>query len=121
MLYFPWYNENTDLLGGYSTYEEHYHHVHSVILSNERKYSRSDIEDIQIDENGYPEHAWNQLAPGSEANRAESLEEGSEVLTEMSAQDLMDSANLFTSTTTSTIHARFEGAVKSHKMSIECS
>ena len=26
MLYFPWFNEETDLLGGYGTYEEHYHH-----------------------------------------------------------------------------------------------
>ena len=24
MLYYPWYNERTDLLGSYSTYEEHY-------------------------------------------------------------------------------------------------
>ena len=23
-LYYPWYNEDADLLGGYSTYEEHY-------------------------------------------------------------------------------------------------
>ena len=36
MLYLPWYNEDTDLLGGYSTYEEHYHHVYSTIVA---KYS----------------------------------------------------------------------------------
>ena len=64
MLYFPWYNEDTDLLGGYSTYEEHYRQVHSVILSNESKYTTSDVENIQIDKNSQPEHAWNQLAPG---------------------------------------------------------
>ena len=29
MLYYPWYNEQADLLGGYLTYEEHYQHVHS--------------------------------------------------------------------------------------------
>ncbi len=39
MLYYPWYNESTDLLGGYSTYEQHYHHVRSIVLVNENKYS----------------------------------------------------------------------------------
>ena len=32
MLYFPWYNEQTDLLGGYSTYEQHYNHVKQLCL-----------------------------------------------------------------------------------------
>ena len=36
MLYFPWFNESTDLLGGYSTYEEHYNHVKSTITGNEK-------------------------------------------------------------------------------------
>ena len=39
MLYFPWYNEDTDLLGGYATYEEHYRHVHATVVANESKYS----------------------------------------------------------------------------------
>lgn len=110
MLYFPWYNEETDLLSGYSTYEEHYHQVRSIVISNEKKYNKSDIDDIQLDENSPPEHAWNQIAPGSEASRAQSLAEGSETLTTLSEQDITDSANLFSSTTTSTLHARFESA-----------
>ena len=28
VLYFPWYNEQYDLLDSYSTYEEHYNHVY---------------------------------------------------------------------------------------------
>ena len=28
MLYYPWYDEKRDLLGSYSTYEEHYRHVY---------------------------------------------------------------------------------------------
>ena len=98
------------MLSGYSTYEEYYHQVRSIVISNEKKYNKSDIDDIQLDENSPPEHAWNQIAPGSEATRAQSLAEGSETLTTLSEQDITDSANLFTSTTTSTLHARFESA-----------
>ena len=62
MLYFPWYNEETDLLGGYSTYEEHYHQVCSIVVSNEKKYNKCGIDGTQLDENSPPEHAWNQIA-----------------------------------------------------------
>ena len=54
MLYYPWYNEQTDLLGGYSTYEEHYRHVHSTVVANESKYSQADVDDVNIDEDGPP-------------------------------------------------------------------
>ena len=40
MLYYPWYNETTDLLGGYSTYEEHYNHVKSIIIAKEQNTHR---------------------------------------------------------------------------------
>ena len=43
MLYFPWYNEQTDLLGGYSTYEEHYNQVNHIVDTNESKYTQNDI------------------------------------------------------------------------------
>ena len=55
MLYFPWYDESTDLLGGYSTYEEHYRHVCSIVLNNESKYTEADVGDLEVDENGPPE------------------------------------------------------------------
>ena len=84
--------------------------VHSIVVSNEKKYNKTDIDGIQLDENSSPEDAWNQIASGSEASRAQSLAEGSETLTALSEQDSTDSANLFTSTTTSTLHARFESA-----------
>ena len=45
MLYYPWYNEQTDLLGGYSTYEALYKHVSNIVRTNESKYTKSDIED----------------------------------------------------------------------------
>ena len=54
MLYYPWYDKQADLLGGYSMYEEHYRHVHSTVLPNESKYSQADVDDVHIDEDGPP-------------------------------------------------------------------
>ena len=116
MLYFPWYNETTDLLGGYSTYEEHYHHVKHVIIANELKYTQTDVDSVEIDENNFPEHVWNQVAPNTESSRAQSLAEGVEPLTEMSQEDLEHHANLFTSTTQSSVHARFETAANKQEI-----
>lgn len=63
MLYYPWYNEQTDLLGGYSTYEQHYRRVQSTVVDNESKYSQTDVDDIEVDEDGLPEHLWCHIAP----------------------------------------------------------
>ena len=116
MLYFPWYNEEIDLLGGHSTYELHYRIVHAIVLTNEQKYTLSNIEDIELDEDGPPQHVWDQLAPGTEANRLEQEAEGPESLTEMSEQDVRDSRDLFTASTTSTLHVRFEGVANSNEI-----
>ena len=35
MLYYPWYDESNDILGGYTTYEEHHNHVKSTVVTNE--------------------------------------------------------------------------------------
>lgn len=48
-----WYDENRDLLGAY---EEHYQHVHSIVPDNKSKCSQTDVQNVQIDENGLPEH-----------------------------------------------------------------
>ena len=84
------------------------------MLANEREYTKEHVDEIQLSDNGPPQHAWDQLAPGTEANRANSLAEGCQSLTEVSDQDLVDNANLFTSSTTSTIHTRYESAANSH-------
>ena len=110
MLYYPWYDEHSDLLGGYETYEQHYTHVKSVVLANESKYSHTSIEDIEVDENGPPEHLWSLIAPSTEASRSQSLAEGSEPLTEVSNEDLQDNANILSSGTTANLHVRFDGA-----------
>ena len=48
----------TDLIGGYSTYEEHYRMCIPLFLANESKYSQTD-DDVDIDKNGQPKHLWN--------------------------------------------------------------
>ena len=108
MLYYPWYNEQTDLLGGYQTYEEHYRHVQAIVHTNERKYCNREIDNVNIDENGPPEHLWSQIAPNTEEARTRALAEGSQVLTDVSQEYLRDNAALMTNATS--LHARFESA-----------
>ena len=110
MLYFPWYNEDTDLLGGHSTYQEHYYYVHDIILANESKYTQSCVDNIELDEHSPPEHVWSLIAPNTEQTRAQCLAEGIESLTEVSQEDLQDNANLLTSSTPSRLQVWFESA-----------
>ena len=72
-LYCPWYNETSDVLGGYTTYEQHYNHVKHIVTANEQKYTTADINNIEIDENNVPDHAWNQIAPNTESAHAGTL------------------------------------------------
>ena len=58
MLYMPWYNESTDLLGGYATYEEHYNHVRRIIDANVSKYTQADVDSMEVVENDPPEHSY---------------------------------------------------------------
>ena len=92
MLYYPWYNESTDLLGGFESYEEHYINMHSQIIENERKYSEADIEHINIDDSSPPQHMWDDLAPSTEHNRGRDNEEGTEELSTLEQEDLNDNA-----------------------------
>ena len=87
MLYYPWFGEQADLLGGYETYEQHYTHVKTIVQANETKYTKAEIDDIQVDEDGPPEHLWNSIARSTEEGRMHSMAEGSEQLTEVSQQD----------------------------------
>ena len=104
MLYYPWYNEHTDLFGGYSSYAEHYRHVCNVVYANESKYTKADI-----DECGPLEHMWSNIAPSTEEARAQSMAEGVETQTEVSQQDLRDNESILTSAA-SALHVRFESA-----------
>ena len=108
MLYYPWFDEQADLLGQYATYEEHYRHVKTIVQTNENKYTKAKIDDIQVDEGGPPEHLWNSIAPSTEESRMQSMAEGSEQLTEVSQQDLRDNESILTSGPN--LHVRFESA-----------
>ena len=108
MLYYPWYNEQIDLLGGYETFQQHYNHVKTIVLNNQKKYTNTDIEDIEVDEHGPPEYLWNSIAPSTEESRMQSIAESSEQLTEVSQQDLQDNQSILTSGPN--LHVRFESA-----------
>ena len=113
MLYYPWYNESTDLLGGFESYEEHYNNVHSQIIENETKYSEADIEDINIDNDGPPQHVWDDLAPSTEHNRGHDNEEGTEELSTLEQEDLNDNAAMLNEPCSgpAELANRFESAV----------
>ena len=98
MLYYPWCDEHVDLLGGYATYEEHYRHVQSIVQTHEQKYCHDEVDIVNLDviENGPPEHLWNQIAPSTEEVRAQALAEGSHISTNVSQEDIRDNAELIT-------------------------
>ena len=116
MLYLPWYSEDSDLLGGYSTYQEHYQHVYATILANESKYTLAAIDSIEVDEDGPPEHVWSQIAPTTEQLRAQSVADGAESLTEVSQEDLQNNANLLTSSIPGHLNVRFESAANKQEI-----
>ena len=113
MLYYPWFDEQTDLLGGHPSYEAHYRHVANTVLTNESKYTKEAIDEIEVDEDGPPEHLWNSIAPSTEEHRLHSIAEGNEQLTEVSQQDLQDNQNILSQ---SSLHVRFESSANTPEM-----
>ena len=103
MLYYSWYEESNDLLGGFSSFGEQYDHVKSVM------YTMKQVEDMQIDDDSRPEHAWCQLALNTEDHRSHTEQQGEETLTGVPEQDLLDNANLLKSYA-SGLSYRFEAA-----------
>ena len=83
MLYLPWRNESTDLLGGHRDYTSHYQHCQEIILTNEKNYT-ANLEDLTeylqlLNETGPPQHVWSNLAPSVEANRIQDEADGYEL------------------------------------------
>ena len=87
--------------------------------TNESKYTQNGIDNVEISEDGPPEHLWCQIAQCSEESRSQSLAEGSELLTEMSQEDLQDNENLMSSSASGGLSVRFESAANSLLMSID--
>uniref|UniRef100_A0A1X7V9K9 Uncharacterized protein n=1 Tax=Amphimedon queenslandica TaxID=400682 RepID=A0A1X7V9K9_AMPQE len=88
MLYYPWYDEDVEYLQAYCTHEEHYNNVHSIISSNEKKYNFVYIVDSDVNLEGPPEHIKDEIAPSTEEGRSHALQEGSNVLTEVTQEDI---------------------------------
>ena len=116
MLYYPWFDEQADLLGGYPSYEAHYRHVCDTVLTNESKYTKEAIDELDVYEEGPPEHLWNNIAPSTEEHRLHSIAEGSEQLTEVSQQDLQDNQSILSQ---SSLHVRFESSANRPEMKPE--
>ena len=65
MLYLPWRNEASDLLGGYPDYYSHFQSCEDILLRNEKKYT-ADIDDLmeylqRLNESGPPQHMWSTI------------------------------------------------------------
>lgn len=101
MLYYPWFDEQVDLLG----YEAHYTHVCDTVHTSESKYTTEDLDNVDFDENGPPEHLWISIAPSTQEHRLQSIAEGNKQPTEVSQQDLQDNQNILSQ---SSLHIRFE-------------
>ena len=92
MLYMPWRNEATDILGGYATFHSRYEDNRKDILVVEQQYSKnaSIIGDAMDDlnEHGPPEHVWNMVAPGAAEQQARDRDEGVEVERDIDQEEL---------------------------------
>ena len=104
LLYMPFKNEVSDLKEGFESYSEHYHSKKEAIEEIEnRLMSNADMVDEAVEnfqEHGPPVHAWDQVAPETEHERADAFEDGSEENHEFSIINPDDNENLrFTSDT----------------------
>ena len=117
MLYHPWYNEDVDLLGGYDTYEQHYNSVRDAAVAVEQKYSYANVDDISYDFDGFPEHAWDQMAPSNQEGQLRSMNEGTDNLTDLSQEDLLANARILAqSSDAGRIQSRYESAANASEI-----
>ena len=99
MLYLPWRDESTDLLGGYMDFRSHYEDKSDDILANEQKYSVNAtligeaMDDLH--ERGPPQLAWDQVAPGAAEQDARDRAEGAKEERTIEQEDLDANARLF--------------------------
>jgi len=69
MLYSPWRNENTDLLGGCETYQQRFTQVNEVVVCNRQNYEyHSEILDKAMEDldNDFAENISNSVAPNAQ-------------------------------------------------------
>ena len=111
MLYLPWRNENTDLLGNYEDYHARYEANAEEILAVELKYSQnaSVIGDAMDDltEYGPPEHAWDQVAPGAAEQQVRDQDEGFQIERDIEQEDLDANSRLLQETQSTPLLQRY--------------
>ena len=80
MLYLPWRNEETDLLGTFSTYEEHYLSKEQEIIHSMETFEKESglldaaLQLLQSEESHQDE--WNSIAAGTEQEQMDARAEG---------------------------------------------
>ena len=123
MLYLPWRNEEQDILGGYISHKARYDDLSDQVLVNEQKYSQnaSVIDEAyeQLHRLGPSQHAWDQLAPGTEDQQARDHAQGVEDLTTIEQEDLNANAELFQRNRTTPLLQRFTSESTNQLMSPE--
>ena len=80
LLFLPWKNENTDLIGTYDSYKDHYTAVRRMVDHKCKEYKHH-VEELKHGreraENDYQD-AFDELAPGTEQTESETAEEQTE-------------------------------------------
>ena len=92
MLYLPWRDEESDLIGNYTDFSAHYQAIKNVIQKNESWFTENmELIDQAIHENsvnGPPEHMWADIAPGNEHENQQDRDEGIQVERDIEQEDL---------------------------------
>ena len=120
MLYLPWRDDASDLLGRYPYYYSHYQSCEDILLENEKKYTTYiDLTEYlqQLNESGPPQHMWETIAPTFEENCLR--EKGFEQLTNLEDEDIQANSHLNTQAAGSFVeqlHARYEA--EAHKQEL---
>ena len=98
MLYYPWRSETIDLKGEFASFKEHYEHVKATVHANESKFSFN-VEELDrafddLQRNGPPEDAWDDVAPNVEFQQAEQEAEGMVQERELPEEDQFQNIDL---------------------------
>lgn len=115
MLYMPWRDENVDLLGGYPDFRSYYEDKCDDILANEQKFSHNAtlINEAmdELMEHGPPQHAWDQVAPGTSEQQARDQDEGIEEMHSIEQEDLDANAQILQQQQTVPLLQRFSAEI----------
>ena len=110
MLYLPWRDEETDLLGQYATFAEHLVAVQHTVEANESKFTKQNEIDDLADGMSAPEHIWDEMAPRVQQEERIAEDEG---MQEKRHVDIDDN----TQPVRSSVHARWQAEAEKNQLS----